>query len=283
MAIHRKFVDKIAEIKLGSVAEILGPTGLNLFKNVESGAGPSLSEIEEILNTLDYLVDQGYVEFIQNVNAHNSLPSLSHISKNKNRSDTAFLDVELNTYAGRLIRSKRSLRGFINDGYISNSQRKERRETFKFALSILVPAFLTAIAIFIAYQANRQSTQDFQLRMRPYLIVSSVEGAAAGDFMAYKMHLKNVGILPAKTKTGGIYCTATDRQVLAMKIQPNVVGNGEYIDAIFSLPLKPKSVCVLGIQYSGPDSLKDLEYETKYKFETSEKDHSLLPIDAILN
>jgi hypothetical protein len=137
--------------------------------------------------------------------------------------------------------------------------------------------------VIFSYIQNARSNEDFQLRNRPYLVISHVDKVAKlNNTTQYIFHIKNVGILPAKITGGVLDCGSP-----ASFNDKNLIGNGEEVTTDFNVAFSQADghlglTCMYSIPYTSPsDIFKDKAFETLYTFKIL-SDSGLQPIDASL-
>jgi hypothetical protein len=97
-----------------------------------------------------------------------------------------------------------------------------------------------------------------------------------------RLHLKNVGVLPAKMEGGVVSCVRDGFQGGRNFTEKNIAGNGETLIFDFHISTSTEVSCDFLTNYSTPavGGFKDDFHTTKYKFISS--DGKLLPVDADL-
>ncbi len=138
-------------------------------------------------------------------------------------------------------------------------------------LSILISLAVFFSTIAFSYIQNNRENIDFQLRNRPYLIISKMEpsniiNAKSANF---GFHIKNIGILPAQVVDVAVYYPSDAN--FSPREEKIVVGNGEEMIYNFSVSSGLNSVqCRFLINYimpmnSATKSIFNTEYVFKFK------------------
>ena len=150
MKLHKPFILKLAELRDTAVYIVLDKMGMFVWEKDGCKAKlSSLDEIDEICNTLDFLIAEDYVE--EGRLLGHSVPHLgNYINIPENKiSHLLFTQGEFERYYGLPIKVRRSIYGFIEDGFYTNKQRKEFAYFYLpigvAVLSSVLTALLTAL------------------------------------------------------------------------------------------------------------------------------------------
>ena len=143
-------------------------------------------------------------------------------------------------------------------------------------------AALFSTVTFAALQNDREN-KDFSIKNRPYVVISSVDSNTKDTITSYNLHIKNVGVLPAKMKRMELSCSDNNQvgQIVS-KTNSNIVGNGEETISSFSITNSPKLVCNILMGYASALNVTDNDYETTYSLQL-EQGKVPQPLDARMN
>lgn len=153
------------------------------------------------------------------------------------------------------------------DSIQSKIDRLEREKSFIFQLlGTFITFIAVAVTIIFSIVQNNRENEDYILRSRPYLVISSIGVISQQTPVQKDFRIKNVGTLPAIFEGGNISCESTPLRNFSEK---NIIGNGEEIILSFSPPTSSPTIkCQFEINYSVPSSnFSDKKYKTLYEFE----------------
>ena len=135
-------------------------------------------------------------------------------------------------------------------------------------LSVIISLAAFFSTLVFSYVQNNRENIDFQLRNRPYLVINKTESSniVYGKSADFGLHLKNIGILPARVVNVAAHCPPdADFPPREEKI---IIGNGEEMIFNFSIPSELGSArCRFSVNYVMPmdSSTKDI-FNTEYIF-----------------
>jgi len=138
----------------------------------------------------------------------------------------------------------------------------------------IVCSTITIILYFNTLDISREEVErankEFQLRMRPYLVVDSIDADFNEDNKSakYTMHIKNVGTLPAKIVEKSVFCVDVNgQQTPAGKIVPDktaVIGSNQTILDHLSISVE-KAKCQYVFKYKNAiNEFSNMNYKTLY-------------------
>ena len=134
--------------------------------------------------------------------------------------------------------------------------------------SVVVSIVALFSTVSFSYLQNKRANADFELRNRPYLVISSTDSSnivpeKSADFA---LHIKNVGIFPAQVIDALIACPKDDQ--ITLTARKMIIGNGEEMFFEFSIPSGLNSVsCKFLVNYTiAAESFAKKSYSTEYIF-----------------
>lgn len=169
----------------------------------------------------------------------------------------------------------------VSLSYVEGEIREEKGQAivsfFGFTLSDIIlngANFILAIAVLLSIlttwdtaKINQNSNTDFELRIRPYLIIDNVEGNT--DLITkesrYRVFIKNTGTMPAKIISQTMDCLEASASSAVLK--NDIVGATQSIVYPFEIKNGDKILCVLDIKYrSALEGFSVKEYQTQQTF-----------------
>ncbi len=136
------------------------------------------------------------------------------------------------------------------------------------AITIIVSSSISLYALRISQDGNNRANQEFQLRIRPYIIVDSIDTNfnTINKSTEYTLHIKNAGILPAKLIEKSASCI-NEEQIRGRKDftgKSTVIGSDQIILDYLTISVE-KAECEYMIKYKiAVDGFSVINYETSY-------------------
>lgn len=142
----------------------------------------------------------------------------------------------------------------------------------------LVGTVLTTTALIVtsvfSWHENARENADFQARNRPYLVISNVDFSSLSDQVnRYQIHVKNVGVMPAKMEGLVIRCANIPDEDISDMFGKTIIGNGEKLITEFTLGVEDETSCTYTLRYTAPTT--DFMYgpfETRYDLKIHKND-----------
>lgn|SRR3989344_976317 len=154
----------------------------------------------------------------------------------------------------RKILEDQRITGFMRSGYLDQISTLENQRTYVIqTVGILIPLVAVLSTLIFSYVQNERENIDFQLRNRPYLVISETESSniVQGKSADFGLHIKNVGVLPAQVTSVAAYCSP-DAQ-MPPREEKIIIGNGEKMIYNFSISSGLSSTnCKFSINYIIP-------------------------------
>ena len=104
----------------------------------------------------------------------------------------------------RKILEDQRITGFMRSGYLDQISTLENQRTYVIqTVGILIPLVAVLSTLIFSYVQNERENIDFQLRNRPYLVISETESSniVQGKSADFGLHIKNVGVLDFKKRS----------------------------------------------------------------------------------
>jgi len=186
MALHKEFAKKVWELRQAQVHQILGPEGIGIFAtDNEKPRKTTLSEIHDIISTIDFLKDEGYIK-IQTGPSRGQLSLTGKLPEYEASNTEAVLYAEklLREYKDEHLIARVSLSGFINDGYKTVRQ-IDRRRTYRINGALAIAALVSAVSasasavLALPYFSNK--IDNIQVK------VDAIEASIKGIYSAYTL------------------------------------------------------------------------------------------------